>query len=214
MKLTVPDMALVVLVGASGSGKSTFARTHFAPTQVLSSDFFRGLVADDENDQSASAEAFDALHYVAGKRLAAGRMTVIDATNVQRASRASLVKLAKEHDVLPTAIVLDLPLSVCVARNAGRPDRDFGDHVVRRQRGELQRSLKSLEREGFRRVHVLRGEAEVAAAEIVVEPLRNDKRDLTGPFDVIGDVHGCAAELEELLAELGYVDGVHPAGRT
>ncbi|WP_372663711.1 polynucleotide kinase-phosphatase [Amycolatopsis kentuckyensis] len=214
MKLTVPDMALVVLVGASGSGKSTFARTHFAPTQVLSSDFFRGLVADDENDQSASAEAFDALHYVAGKRLAAGRMTVIDATNVQRASRASLVKLAKEHDVLPTAIVLDLPLSVCVARNAGRPDRDFGDHVVRRQRGELQRSLKSLEREGFRRVHVLRGEAEVADAEIVVEPLRNDKRDLTGPFDVIGDVHGCAAELEELLAELGYADGVHPDGRT
>ncbi|MEU0535626.1 polynucleotide kinase-phosphatase [Amycolatopsis tolypomycina] len=214
MKLTVPDMALVVLVGASGSGKSTFARTHFAPTQVLSSDFFRGLVADDENDQSASADAFDALHYVAAKRLAAGRTTVIDATNVQRASRASLVKLAKEHDVLPTAIVLDLPLPVCVARNAGRPDRDFGDHVIRRQRGELQRSLKSLEREGFRRVHVLRSEAEVAEAEIVVEPLRNDKRELTGPFDVIGDVHGCAAELEELLAELGYVDGVHPAGRT
>ncbi|SFW65322.1 polynucleotide kinase-phosphatase [Amycolatopsis australiensis] len=214
MKLTVPDMALVVLVGASGSGKSTFARTHFAPTQVLSSDFFRGLVADDENDQSASAEAFDALHYVAAKRLAAGRMTVIDATNVQRASRASLVKLAKEHDVLPTAIVLDLPVQVCLARNAGRPDRDFGDHVVRRQRGELQRSLKSLEREGFRRVHVLRSEAEVAEAEIVVEPLRNDRRELTGPFDVIGDVHGCAAELEELLAELGYVDGVHPDGRT
>ncbi|WP_410675596.1 polynucleotide kinase-phosphatase [Amycolatopsis sp. cmx-4-68] len=214
MKLTVPDMALVVLVGASGSGKSTFARTHFAPTQVLSSDFFRGLVADDENDQSASADAFDALHYVAAKRLAAGRTTVIDATNVQRASRASLVKLAKEHDVLPTAIVLDLPIAVCAARNASRPDRDFGDHVIRRQRGELQRSLKSLEREGFRRVHVLRSEAEVAAAEIVVEPLRNDKRELTGPFDVIGDVHGCAAELEELLAELGYVDGVHPDGRT
>jgi protein phosphatase len=214
VKLTVPDMSLVVLVGASGSGKSTFARTHFAPTQVLSSDFFRGLVADDENDQSASADAFDALHYVAGKRLAAGRTTVIDATNVQRASRASLVKLAKEHDVLPTAIVLDLPIAVCAARNASRPDRDFGDHVIRRQRGELQRSLKSLEREGFRRVHVLRGEAEVAEAEIAVEPLRNDKRELTGPFDVIGDVHGCAAELEELLAELGYVDGVHPDGRT
>lgn len=214
MKLTVPDMALVVLVGASGSGKSTFARTHFAPTQVLSSDFFRGLVADDENDQSASADAFDALHYIAAKRLAAGRTTVIDATNVQRASRASLVKLAKEHDVLPTAIVLDLPVAVCAARNASRTDRDFGDHVIRRQRGELQRSLKSLEREGFRRVHVLRSEAEVAEAEIVVEPLRNDKRELTGPFDVIGDVHGCAAELEELLAELGYVDGVHPDGRT
>src|SRR5947207_3409553 len=129
--LEIPELSLVVLVGASGSGKSTFARTHFAPTQVLSSDFFRGLVADDENDQSASADAFDALHYIAGKRLAAGRTTVIDATNVQRASRASLVKLAKEHDVLPTAIVLDLPIAVCAARNASRPDRDFGDHVDR-----------------------------------------------------------------------------------
>ncbi|WP_410648545.1 polynucleotide kinase-phosphatase [Amycolatopsis sp. cmx-4-54] len=214
MKLTIPDMSLVVLVGASGSGKSTFARTHFAPTQVLSSDYFRGLVADDENDQSASAAAFDVLHYVAAKRLEAGRITVIDATNVQRASRASLLKLAKEHDVLPTAIVLDLPVKVCQERNASRPDRDFGEHVVRRQRGELHRSLKSLEREGFRRVHVLRSEAEVAEAEIVVEPLRNDRRELTGPFDVIGDVHGCREELDELLTELGYVDGVHPQGRT
>ncbi|WP_181777466.1 polynucleotide kinase-phosphatase [Amycolatopsis pittospori] len=214
MKLTIPDMSLVVLVGASGSGKSTFARTHFAPTQVLSSDYFRGLVADDENDQSASAAAFDVLHYVAAKRLEAGRVTVIDATNVQRASRASLLKLAKEHDVLPTAIVLDLPLKVCQERNESRPDRDFGEHVVRRQRGELHRSLKSLEREGFRRVHVLRSVAEIAEAEIVVEPLRNDRRELTGPFDVIGDVHGCGEELEELLTELGYVEGVHPEGRT
>ncbi|MBB5852804.1 polynucleotide kinase-phosphatase [Amycolatopsis umgeniensis] len=214
MKLTIPDMSLVVLVGASGSGKSTFARTHFAPTQVLSSDYFRGLVADDENDQSASGAAFDVLHYVAAKRLEAGRVTVIDATNVQRASRASLLKLAKEYDVMPTAIVLDLPVKVCQERNESRPDRDFGEHVVRRQRGELHRSLKSLEREGFRRVHVLRSEAEIAEAEIVVEPLRNDRRELTGPFDVIGDVHGCREELEELLTELGYADGVHPEGRT
>ncbi|WP_158888636.1 polynucleotide kinase-phosphatase [Amycolatopsis anabasis] len=224
MKLTIPAMSLVALVGASGSGKSTFARTHFAPTQVLSSDTFRGLVADDENDQSASAEAFDALYYVAGKRLAAGRLTVVDATNVQRGSRAELIRLAKEHDVLPTAIVLDLPENVCQARNADRPDRDFGPHVVRRQRGELRRSLKSLQREGFRRIHVLRTEQEVAEAEIVLEPLLNDKRELTGPFDVLGDVHGCREELEELLTELGYlierddrgraVGARHPAGRT
>ncbi|WP_216209552.1 polynucleotide kinase-phosphatase [Amycolatopsis aidingensis] len=224
MKLTVPDMSLVVLIGASGSGKSTFARTHFAPTQVLSSDFFRGLVADDENDQSASAEAFDALHYVAGKRLAAGRVTVVDATNVQRASRAGLLRLAREHDVLPTAIVLDLPESVCVRRNEGRPDRDFGAQVVRRHRSDLRRSLKHLQKEGFRRVHVLRSEREVAEAEVVIEPLRNDLRERTGPFDVLGDVHGCRAELEELLGRLGYritrdaagrANGAsHPDGRT
>ncbi|QFU86236.1 polynucleotide kinase-phosphatase [Amycolatopsis sp. YIM 10] len=217
MKLTIPDMSLVALIGVSGSGKSTFARTHFAPTQVLSSDYFRGLVSDDENNQAASADAFAALHFVAGKRLAAGRLTVVDATNVQRGSRADLVKLAKEHDVLPTAIVFDLPESLCVARNEARPDRDFGAHVVRRQRGELKRSLKFLQKEGFRRVHVLRSAEEVEAAEIVVEPLMNDRRDLTGPFDVIGDVHGCREELEELLGELGYVhDGAyhHPDGRT
>ncbi|WP_253767900.1 polynucleotide kinase-phosphatase [Goodfellowiella coeruleoviolacea] len=217
-------MSLVVLVGVSGSGKSTFAGRHFAPTQVLSSDFFRGLVADDVNDQSASAEAFDALHHVAGKRLAAGRITVVDATNVQREPRAALVRLARQHHVLPVAIVLDLPESVCLARTAARPDRDFGAHVIRRQRADLRRALKSLSKEGFRRVHVLRGQDEVDAASIVVEPLLNDRRAQTGPFDVIGDVHGCLAELVDLLAALGYVverdergravDAHHPLGRT
>ncbi len=216
-ELRIPDMALVVLVGASGSGKSTFAARHFAPTQVLSSDYFRGLVADDENDQSATPDAFDVLHYVAGKRLAAGRITVVDATNVQPGARAPLVALARAHDVLPVAIVLDTPESECVRRNADRPDRDFGARVVRRQCADLRRSLKFLAKEGFRRVHVLRDEAEVAAARIVVEPLRNDLRTETGPFDVIGDVHGCHAELAELLGKLGYAvtaDGAHhPDGR-
>jgi polynucleotide kinase-phosphatase len=224
MKLSIPDMALVALVGASGSGKSTFARRHFAPTQVLSSDFFRGLVADDENDQSASAEAFDALHYVAAKRLAAGKVTVIDATNVQKAPRGQLIALAKKHHVLPVAIVLDLPEGLCVERNAARPDRDFGPHVIRRHRNELHKSLRTLEKEGFRRVFVLRTPEEVEAAWIEIEPLLNDKRSVTGPFDVIGDVHGCRAELEELLGELGYtlerdadgraVGAAHPQGRT
>ena len=85
MNIPIPDMSLVVLIGVSGSGKSTFARKHFKPTAVLSSDYFRGLVADDETDQSATTDAFDVLHYVLGKRLAAGRLTVVDATNVQQA---------------------------------------------------------------------------------------------------------------------------------
>src|SRR5262252_1918558 len=104
-EIDVPELSLVVLIGASGSGKSTFARTRFAPTEVISSDFCRGLVADDENDQSASADAFDLLHFIAAKRLAAGRLTVIDATNVQRESRRQLLAIAKEHDVLAVAIV-------------------------------------------------------------------------------------------------------------
>jgi protein phosphatase len=223
MKLSIPDMSLVALVGASGSGKSTFARKHFASTQILSSDFFRGLVSDDENNQSASAAAFDALHYVAGKRLEAGLVTVIDATNVQREPRGALVAMAKKHHVLPVAIVLDTPEQVCIERNAARPDRDFGEHVIRRHRNELRRSLRSLEKEGFRRVYVLRTEEEIDSAEIEIEPLLNDKRTETGPFDVIGDIHGCREELEELLGTLGYalerdaegrpIGAAHPEGR-
>ncbi|HEX5190323.1 MAG TPA: polynucleotide kinase-phosphatase [Streptosporangiaceae bacterium] len=221
--IDVPELSLVVLIGASGSGKSTFARAHFAPTEVISSDFCRGLVADDENDQSASKDAFDVLHYIAAKRLAAGRLTVIDATNVQQESRKPLLNLAREHDVLPVAIVLDLPERVCTERNAARPDRTFGAHVVRRQRDQLRRGLRGLEREGFRRVHVLRSEAEISSALVTRTRLFNDLRDQAGPFDVIGDIHGCRSELETLLADLGYeltrdeaeraAGARHPAGR-
>lgn len=213
--LPVTDLSLVVLIGASGSGKSTFARRHFKATEVISSDFCRGLVADDENDQSASGDAFDVLHYIAGKRLAAGRRTVVDATNVQQESRRQLIELAKKHDVLPIAIVLDVPEEVCAERNASRTDRaDMPRRVIQRHIRELRRSLRHLEREGFRKVHVLRGVAEIESAEVRTEKRFNDLTHLTGPFDIIGDIHGCASELETLLGKLGYVDGAHPQGRT
>ncbi|SHF89024.1 polynucleotide kinase-phosphatase [Streptoalloteichus hindustanus] len=222
MKLAIPELSLVALVGPSGSGKSTFAHRHFAPTQVLSSDVFRAMVADDENDQSATAEAFDALYHVAGKRLRAGRLTVVDATHVQREDRAKVVALAREHDVLPVAIVFDLPRSVCATRNENH--RALPDHVLRRQRDALRRSLRHLHKEGFRKVHVLSTVDEVESVELQYEKAYNDKRELTGPFDVIGDVHGCRAELENLLGRLGYrldrddsgrpVGAAHPDGRT
>ena len=203
-ELTVPELSLVVLIGVTGSGKSTFGRAHFRPTEVISSDFCRGLVADDENDQAATPDAFELLNYIVGKRLKAGRLTVVDATNVQPEARRQLVAVAREHDVLPVAIVLDVPEGVCIARNAGRSDRDFGPHVVRRQRDQLRRGLKGLQREGFRTVHTLSGENEIAGATIARTKLYSDLRHEAGPFDVIGDVHGCRAELESLLTELGY----------
>ncbi|MFC8145830.1 polynucleotide kinase-phosphatase [Streptomyces paradoxus] len=213
--LPVTDLSLVVLVGATGSGKSTFARRHFKPTEVISSDFCRGLVSDDENDQSATKDAFDVLHYIAGKRLAAGRRTVVDATSVQSDARRQLIDLAKQYDVLPIAIVLDVPEEVCAERNAARTDRaDMPRRVIHRHTRELRRSLRHLEREGFRKVHILRGVDEVEHATVVTEKRFNDLTHLTGPFDIIGDIHGCAAELEALLGKLGYVDGVHPEGRT
>ncbi|MCO1660199.1 polynucleotide kinase-phosphatase [Pseudonocardia humida] len=204
-EIAVPALSLVVLVGISGSGKSTFGRAHFRATEVVSSDACRGMVADDENDQSATPQAFELLHYIVGKRLAAGRLTVVDATNVQPDDRRKLVELAREHDVLPVAIVLDLPQRVCADRNAARPDRQFGPHVLRRQREQLRRGLRGLAREGFRGVHVLRSPEEVAAARVTRSRLFNDLRHEQGPFDVVGDVHGCREELEVLLGELGYV---------
>jgi protein phosphatase len=212
--IAVPELSLVALVGATGSGKSTFAREHFAPTQILSSDTFRAMVADDENDQSATRDAFDALHFVAGRRLRAGRLTVVDATHVQRDDRAQLVNLAREHDVLPVAIVFDVPLTTL--RERGPAHRDLPDHVIRRQHDALRRSIRHLAKEGFRKVHVLSpSDTEVA---IEYEKAYNDKRELAGPFDIIGDVHGCRSELVTLLTRLGYVvtDGGahHPEGRT
>src|SRR5258708_31296730 len=104
MNITIPELSLIALIGISGSGKSTFARKHFKPTEILSSDFCRGLVSDDENSQAATEEAFDVLHYIAGKRLATGRLTVVDATNVQREARQPLGELARQYHMLPVAI--------------------------------------------------------------------------------------------------------------
>ena len=218
MTLTIPELSLVVLIGPSGCGKSTFAKRHFKPTEVMSSDAFRALVSDEENDQSSTDDAFAALHFVAARRLARAKLTVVDATNVQPEARKPLVALAREYHVLPVAIVLDLPERVCHDRNRSRPDRDFGPHVVRNQKSQLHRSLRGLGREGFRHVHVLKTQDEIDAAVIERQPLWNNRKQDRGPFDIIGDVHGCCDELESLLQQLGYTRNGseswgHPSGR-
>ena len=227
MKISIPNLSLVVLIGPSGSGKTTFARKHFLPTEVLSSDACRGMVSDDENNQAVTNEAFALLHYIAAQRLALGRLTVIDATNVQPEARKPLVELARKYHCLPVAIVLNLPERLCQDRNRARDERNFGPHVVRQQHSQLRRSLRGLGREGFRHVFVLESPEEVEAATVERVPLWNDKRQEHGPFDIIGDVHGCCDELEALLQQLGYLattlDGdspiwgnrayAHPEGR-
>ncbi|MDF9794984.1 protein phosphatase [Catalinimonas alkaloidigena] len=204
--IKIPELSLVALIGVSGSGKSTFASKHFKATEVISSDRCRAIVSDDENDQSATPDAFDLLHFIAAKRLKNGFLTVVDATNVQEESRRKLVHLAKEYHCLPVAIVLDLPEDVCQERNDQRSDRNFGKHVIRQQRSQLRRSLKKLKREGFRHIHILKSAEEVESiTEVVREKLYNDKKEVHGPFDIIGDIHGCYEELVALLGKLGYV---------
>jgi protein phosphatase len=221
MRIEIPELALVVLIGASGAGKSTFARKHFLPTEILSSDYCRGLVSDDENSQSATNDAFEVLHFIAAKRLKAGKLTVIDATNVQPEARKPLVALARTYHCLPVALVLDMPERLCQDRNQNRADRDFGDHVIRNQRSQLHRSLRGLDREGFRHVHLFRDPADLEDLVIGRQPLWNNKKTETGPLDIIGDIHGCFDEMVLLLRKLGYgvtetADGyglAHPEGR-
>ncbi|MDQ3623635.1 MAG: polynucleotide kinase-phosphatase, partial [Verrucomicrobiota bacterium] len=183
---------------------SSFARKHFKVTEVLSSDYCRGLVSDDENEQAATNDAFAVLHFIAAKRLAGARMTVVDATNVQEEARKPLVMLAREYHCLPIAIVFDLPEKLCQERNRHRPERAFGRHVIGQQIQQMRRSLRRLEREGFRHVFVLSSPEEVDAATVERQPLWNNRRGEHGPFDIIGDVHGCYDELVSLLEKLGY----------
>src|ERR1700689_1620629 len=204
MKISIPDLSLILLIGPSGCGKSSFARKHFLPTEVVSSDFCRAIVSDNENDQSATGDAFDLLHEIIRKRLTRGRLTVVDATNVQPEARKSLIALAKEYHLFAEAIVFDLPERLCQDRNALRPDRQFGPHFVRTQSQQLRRSMRGLEREGIRHVFKLSSAEDVDSVTIERQPLWNNKKTEHGPFDIIGDVHGCFDELVELLRQLGY----------
>jgi protein phosphatase len=203
MTLDIPNLCLVILIGPSGAGKSTFARRHFLGTEIISSDACRGIVCDDEGSLAHSREAFELVHFIARQRLTLGKLAVIDATNVQEEARAPLVALARDHDVLPVAIVLNADEETCIARNKLRPDRQFGEHVVRLHCRQMRRSLRYLKSEGFRYVHVVNPE-DVEAVQIQRVPLWTDRRDDRGPFDIIGDIHGCCDELTELLASLGY----------
>jgi len=204
VKIEIPEPCLIALVGASGSGKSTFAKAHFKPTEILSSDYFRGLVSDDESDQGATPAAFESLYFIANKRLDGGRLTVIDATNVQVPARKKIIELARAQNVLAVAIVLDVPEKTCIERNHQRPDRNVGLRIIRNHVHDLRNSLRRLQKEGFRYIHILDSPEEIDSVEIVRTKLWNDKKDESGPFDIIGDVHGCYDELCELLEKLRY----------
>ena len=216
--ITIPELSLVLLIGASSAGKSTFARKHFKPTEILSSDFCRGLVSDNENDMDATQAAFDVLNYIAVKRLAARRLVVVDATNLKPEDRKPFVYLARAYHVLPIAIVLEPPQNVCTTRNQARPDRHLPRGVIRQHIQQLRRSVGRLGKEGFRYIYRLRSEEEIDSIRIERQRLWTDRRDDSGPFDIIGDLHGCCDELEELLGVLGYVRNeggifVHPQDR-
>lgn len=177
MEINVPELSLVVLIGTSGSGKSSFAKKHFKKSEILSSDECRALVSDDENNQAATNDAFDVLYYIARKRLQNGLLTVIDATNVERESRKGLIELSRDYHCLPVAIILDTPNKVCEERNQNRNGKNFGSHVIHRQKRQLKSSIKSLKGEGFRNIYILKSVEEIdSVTAIIREKLYNDKK--------------------------------------
>jgi len=155
VNLRLPADAMVVLIGPSGAGKSTFAARHFAPTEVLSSDALRAMVVDDPNDQSATDAAFELLHTALALRLGRGRLTVVDATNLERWARERLLAVARRHRRPAAAIVFDLPVAVCLDRNAGRTDRRLPPATIRRQHARMRASLEGLAAEGFKPIALL-----------------------------------------------------------
>ncbi len=166
MRLDIPTPGLVVLVGPAGSGKSTFATRHFRPTKVVSSDFYRAAVADDPGDQRASAAAFRVLYLVLDERLRRGRLAVADATSLTPWSRAQLLDIARRRRLPAAAIVLALPLAVCLGRDRARSPDSVGERVVRRQYRLLPAALAAVNDEGFAAVWVLDSEAAVAATTV------------------------------------------------
>ena len=164
--LILPADALVLMVGIAASGKSTFAGRWFRPTEVLSSDAFRALIADDPTAQGATDDAFDLLHRLLAMRLRRGRLTVVDATNVEHWAREELVAVARRHRRPAVAIVLDVPLAVALERNALRAAPRPPPGALRRQHRWLADSLASLPSEGFEAVHVLGSVDEIDAARV------------------------------------------------
>lgn len=217
-EIRLPEISLVLLVGPSSAGKSTFAHKYFLPTEILSSDNCRALVSDDENNLDATNDAFEVLQLIAAKRLKRGKLTVIDALNLRREDRAKMVQLAKDNYALAAAIVIDTPIRSLFDRHFTRTDRNFGKIVLQKQFDDFKRSLRTIEKEGFSYVYYINPEDEVT---ITRQKLWNNKKEEHGPFDIIGDIHGCFDELQELLTQLGYAIQFsnghysvgHPAGR-
>ncbi|MBS1812380.1 MAG: AAA family ATPase [Acidobacteria bacterium] len=169
MQITLPDVSLVLLIGVSGSGKSTFARQHFAPTEIVSSDHCRALICDDENNQTVNQDAFELLHLIATKRLAHRKLTVIDATNVQSQARQFLLGVAAAAQIPAVAIVLNVESTIAFQQNEQRSHRIVDQEVILQQQQDLQAALANLSQEGFHSIYVLTTPTEIAATSILRE---------------------------------------------
>ncbi len=205
-EIVIEDPMLVLLIGSSGAGKSTFAKKHFTSTEIVSSDHYRAVVADDENDTDpqVSKDAFELVHQIIRKRLRRGLTTVVDATNLRSSDRLALKQLADEYKVKCMAIVLHLSEALLLERLQKRPDRNFNEAVVKKHYQRMLTSLGQLKEEGFYKVHPLESLEAIKKVKIVRQSTLANTQIEGSQFDIIGDVHGCFDELKRLLEKLGY----------
>ncbi|MBL4774136.1 MAG: polynucleotide kinase-phosphatase, partial [Alcanivoracaceae bacterium] len=203
-KIILPELSLIAMIGISSSGKSSFVKKHFLQYESVSSDQCRGIVSNDENNLKVTADAFEMLDYIVRKRLKRGLLTVLDATHVQPDSRKSILQAARDYHCLPIAIVLNPPMDVIEERHENREDREFSKRVLANQQRQLKRTIRFLKKEGFRYIYKLNSIEEIENVEIIRQPMWTNKKSEHGPFDIIGDIHGCFDELYKLLIQLGY----------
>src|SRR5262249_12376764 len=169
LPLQIPDPSLILLVGPSGAGKSTFAARHFKQTEIISSDRCRAMVCDDESDQSVNGAAFSLLHHIARVRLAAGRLAVIDATNLETGSRRRLLRIAGDNRIPAVAVAFDLPLEKCLERNLARSERVVNEDVVSIHAAQFDRAIARLRLEDYARIYIL---SEANLNDAVIERIR------------------------------------------
>jgi len=202
--IRVPKGALVVLCGVSGSGKSTLAQRHFSPTQIVSSDHCRAMLSDDPTNQKVSYKAFELMHWIIDERLHFRHTTAVDSTALNKNARLELLRIARRQHAPTIFVCLNVSLKTCIERDRAR-ERSVGPEVIERQYAMLQKTLLSVQSEDWDQIVVLT-DGQIESAEFVSQLGSFDLRHLQGPFDIIGDVHGCLDELRELIDKLGYVE--------
>jgi alkanesulfonate monooxygenase SsuD/methylene tetrahydromethanopterin reductase-like flavin-dependent oxidoreductase (luciferase family)/predicted kinase len=150
----LPDPAVVVLVGASGAGKSTWAATHVRAAEIVSSDALRSVVGSGPADLAASADAFAVLELVVAARVGRGLTTVIDTLGLDAVRRGAWLELARRHRLPSVAVVLAPPAELCRSRNRAR-DRPVPAAALAGQLRAMRQVRAELAAEGWDQVAVV-----------------------------------------------------------
>jgi alkanesulfonate monooxygenase SsuD/methylene tetrahydromethanopterin reductase-like flavin-dependent oxidoreductase (luciferase family)/predicted kinase len=155
--VTLPDPAVVVLVGPSGSGKSAWAAAHYRREEIVSSDALRGVVGSGPHDLDATDDAFDLLERVVAARTGRRLTTVIDTLGADEVRRRAWLARAREAGLPAVLVVMDTPDAECRRRNAAR-DRPVPAPALARQLKRHRALVPQLELEGWDVVHTVSAE--------------------------------------------------------